>query len=287
VVNPDPWSGARKFTAARIALGRAGGSLPTAAWLAFAGDHAAARDAVQASLDVEKLCGELAAFGLPILRLATQAIDRATYLRRPDLGRALASGSELEGYETDRGTGVSPVPDDTRHGREAHATDGHDHPTPSGLVDVALIVADGLSAVAAQRHAASLLAVLIPALKSRGFSIGPISVVTQARVAVQDEIGARLGARVAVILVGERPGLAAADSLGAYLVHDPRVGKTDADRNCVSNIRPGGFDPPAAAGLIAWLVEQAIVRRISGVGLKDERGLPGPFRSQVEVSVSE
>jgi ethanolamine ammonia-lyase small subunit len=244
VVKTDPWNRARKFTPARIALGRAGGSLPTAAWLAFAGDHAAARDAVYAALEVDKLCDELAVFGLPILRLATQAVDRPTYLRRPDRGRILDAAS------------ANSIP-------------------ASAPVDVALVVADGLSAIAAQSHAAALLGVLIPALTSRGFSLGPISIVTQARVAVQDQIGHRLNARVSLILIGERPGLVVADSLGAYMVHSPQPGRTDADRNCVSNIRPGGFPPDAAAGLIAWLVEQAIVRRISGVALKDDLSLPG------------
>jgi ethanolamine ammonia-lyase small subunit len=244
VVTPDPWGGARKFTPARIALGRAGGSLPTAAWLAFAGDHAAARDAVHAVLDADALAGAASSLGLPILKLTTRATDRATYLRRPDLGRRLDDASA--------GTVVAAA---------------------AAPVDVAVVIADGLSAVAAERHAVPLLQSLIPLLTGRGFSFGPVSIVTQARVAVEDEIGELLKARVALILIGERPGLGAADSLGAYLVHNPSVGRTDADRNCVSNIRPEQLTPAAAADLIAWLIEQAIFRRISGVALKDERSL--------------
>jgi ethanolamine ammonia-lyase small subunit len=242
VVTPDPWGNARKFTPARIALGRAGGSLPTAAWLAFAGDHAAARDAVHAALDVEALARACSPLGMPILQLATRATDRATYLRRPDLGRRLDPAS----------TAIVAA-------------------AAAAPVDVAVVIADGLSAVAAERHAVPLLQSLIPMLTARRFTIGPISIVTQARVAVEDEIGDLLKARVAAILIGERPGLGAADSLGAYLVHHPSIGRNDAERNCVSNIRPGGFPPAAAAEQIAWLIEQAIVRRISGVSLKDER----------------
>jgi ethanolamine ammonia-lyase small subunit len=147
---------------------------------------------------------------------------------------------------------------------------------------VALIVGDGLSAVAAQRHAAAVLIHLIPLLRNRRFSLSPISIVTQARVAIEDEVGSLLDARSAVILIGERPGLGTADSLGAYLVHGPAIGNTDARRNCISNIRNGQLHPTAAAELLAWLIEQSLVRRISGVDLKDERDpstLPGPASS--------
>jgi len=238
-MQPDPWSNLRRQTAARIALGRAGGSLPTSACLAFAADHADARDAVYSELDVERFEQSL---GLPIIALQSRASDRATYLQRPDLGRRL-------------------------------------DPTCAALiqslaqaeVDIALIVADGLSATAAQNHAADVLRHLVGLLGAKGFSLAPLCVVRQARVAIEDEIGLLLRAKVAVILIGERPGLGLADSLGVYLVHHPVIGNTDADRNCVSNIHPRHLPPEAAAETIVWLIEQAIVRRLSGVALKDER----------------
>jgi ethanolamine ammonia-lyase small subunit len=241
-MTPDPWSKLRSHTPARIALGRAGGSLPTAELLAFAADHADARDAVYSELDVQSLADSLSPLALPILPLRSQAAEREIYLKRPDLGRRLAA--------------------DSAAAVAAMATAG---------LDVALMVADGLSAVAAQRHAAAVLAPLLPLLRARQFSLGPLCIITQARVAIQDEIGSLLKAKVAVILIGERPGLASADSLGGYLVHPPSIGNTDAQRNCLSNIRPGQLDPAAAAHALAWLIEQSIVRRISGVGLKDDR----------------
>lgn len=241
-MTPDPWSQLRKHTSARIALGRAGGSLPTAELLAFAADHADARDAVYSELDVNALTDSLLPLDLPILSLRSRAQDRETYLKRPDLGRRLDAESAAAVW--------------------ASATAG---------VDVALIIGDGLSAIAAQRHAAAVLMDLVPLLRDRRFLVSPICIVTQARVGVQDEIGALLRARAAVILIGERPGLGAADSLGAYLVYDPAIGKTDAQRNCVSNIRPGQLSPPTAAQALAWLIEQSLLRQISGIDLKDDR----------------
>jgi ethanolamine ammonia-lyase small subunit len=238
----DPWHQLRKHTPARIALGRAGASLPTAELLAFAADHAEARDAVHSELDVSSLADSLSSLELPIQFLRSRAPDRQTYLKRPDLGRRLDEPSSAA--------------------VAANATAG---------VDVALIVGDGLSAVAVQRHAAEVLAHLVPLLRDRRLSLGPISIVTQARVAVQDEIGSLLNAQVAVILIGERPGLRSVDSLGAYLVHRPSIGNTDAQRNCISNIRTGSLNPPAAADALVWLIEQSLRRRISGVDLKDER----------------
>jgi ethanolamine ammonia-lyase small subunit len=241
-VTPDPWSQLRQHTPARIALGRAGGSLPTAELLAFAADHADAREAVYSQLDVASLSDSLSALDLPILSLRSRVVDRETYLKRPDLGRRLDAAS------------VAIV--------EASAKAG---------VDVALMVGDGLSALAAQRHAAEVLIPLVGLLRDRRLSLAPICIATQARVAIEDEIGSLLKARVAVILIGERPGLGCADSLGGYLVHGPAIGKTDAQRNCISNIRPSQLNPPAAAEALAWLIEQSLVRRISGVELKDDR----------------
>ena len=241
----DPWGDLRAFTPARIALGRAGGSLPTAALLGFQAATAAARDAVWRELDLDRLEADLAVLGRPVLRLASRATDRATFLRRPDLGRQLdaASAATL--------TGSAPV---------------------EGC-DVAIIIGDGLSATAAQAHAPAVALALSELLQARGLRLGPLALVRQARVAVEDPIGAALGARAAIILLGERPGLGSADSLGAYLVFGPRPGRTDAERNCVSNIRPEGLHPAAAAELLGWLLGEALRRGLSGVDLKDERRL--------------
>ena len=248
----DPWSRLRQVTPARIALGRAGSSLPTAAWLAFAADHADARDAVYAELDAAAFAASVAPLALPVLPLRTAAGDRATYLQRPDLGRRLDGPSAAA----------------------ARAA--------AGSFDVALIVADGLSATAIARHAADVLTHLIP--KLGGLSLAPLCVVTQARVGVIDEVGQTLGAKAAVILIGERPGLAVPDSVGAYLTFAPTVGNTDAARNCVSNIRPAGLPPAAAAATIAWLLTEAITRKISGVRLKDDRDRATPPADQRDLA---
>jgi ethanolamine ammonia-lyase small subunit len=224
----DPWTGLRELTAARIALGRAGHSLPTGAMLDFQLAHARARDAVHRGLDI-------AAFApLHPMVLHSAAADRAMYLRRPDLGRRLDPESA------------------TRIKR--------------GQWDLALIVADGLSATAAHRHAIPLIEALVPQIE--GWRIAPISVVEHGRVAIGDEIGERLGARLAMVLIGERPGLSSADSLGAYLTWGPRVGRTDAERNCVSNIRAEGLDPTVASRRIAFLMRAARDQQVTGVHLK-------------------
>ncbi len=206
MVIPNPWTGLRELTAARIALGRVGHSLPTRELLAFQLAHAKARDAVWVALDPFALPG-------PHILLKTMAQDRAIYLRRPDLGRRLAPKSV---ERLTRGDG-----------------------------EVVVILADGLSATALHRHSGPLLDALPPELR------GPVYVVEQGRVAIGDEIGERTGAALALVLIGERPGLSSPDSLGAYLTWSPRVGRTDAERNCVSNIRTGGLDPRLAALRIA------------------------------------
>lgn len=243
-MTPDAWRGLRAHTAARVALGRAGGSLPTAEVLDFAMAHAAARDAVDAKLDVEALAGSLDDLGLAIVRLHSAATDRTTYLRRPDLGRRLNDAS-----------------------RKSLATIAAEY-------DVSLVIADGLSALAAARQGPPLLIELVPSLRRAGVRLAPITIVEQGRVAIQDEIGQALGAAASVILIGERPGLGSPDSLGAYLVFGPTPGNTDARRNCVSNIRPEGLAIPAAAELIRYLLLESLRRKLSGIELKDERGRP-------------
>ncbi|MCU0969122.1 MAG: ethanolamine ammonia-lyase subunit EutC [Rubrivivax sp.] len=245
---PDPWVALRRHTPARIALGRTGASLPTAEVLRFAAAHALARDAVHVPLDVAALRDALAADGWPTLEATSRAASREAYLRRPDWGRRLDEASAQRLRDAVR----APV-------------------------DLAIVVGDGLSAVAAQRHAPALLAALrahLGALAGRpALAIAPIVVATQARVALGDEAGVLLQARAVLIVLGERPGLSAPDSLGAYLTFAPRVGRSDAERNCVSNIRPEGLPPEPAARRIAWLVRAALERGLTGIGLKDESGV--------------
>mgnify|MGYP000064832881 CR=1 FL=1 len=236
----DPWHALRSLTPARIALGRAGSSLPTHEVLDFALAHARARDAVHAPFDASAVAQSLGSLGLPVLQTATAAGNRTDYLHRPDWGRRLDDASRAEL---------------ARHGGSYH---------------VCLIVSDGLSAWAAERHALPLLEVLVPALRSADLCLAPLVVVRHGRVAVEDEIGQLLGARVAVILLGERPGLAAPDSLGAYLVFDPRPGRTDAERNCVSNIRPRGLPPEAAAWVLQRLILLSLASQTSGLALGEK-----------------
>jgi ethanolamine ammonia-lyase small subunit len=217
----------RAFTPARVGIGRTGDSLPTSELLRFQLDHARARDAVHEPLDPASL-------GVPHVLVRSAAPDRATYLRRPDLGRRLAVDTQL----------------------------------PRGDYDAAFVIVDGLSAPAVHRHAVPLLDAVTPLLES--WRLAPLTVALQGRVAIGDEIGARLGARLVVVLIGERPGLTSPDSLGAYLTWDPRPGRTDAERNCISNIRPEGLSYQAAAGTLVFLMSAARSRRLSGVALKDE-----------------
>ena len=236
----DPWTTLRGWTSARIGLGRAGGSLPTAARLEFRLAHAAAQDAVTTEFRPETLAPVAAELGLASVSVASAADSLATYLTRPDLGRRLGDA-----------------------GRAALAP----HRAPC---DVVLVVADGLSAGAAHDEAPALLRALVPLLRQRGLRVGPLVAATRARVALADEIGETLGARAALILLGERPGLKSPRSLGAYLVLGPRRGRTDAERNCVSNIHPHGLATDAAARKLAWLTGEALARGLSGVALKDE-----------------
>ncbi|MEJ0015976.1 MAG: ethanolamine ammonia-lyase subunit EutC [Acetobacteraceae bacterium] len=231
---PSRWVDLRRFTPARVALGRAGNGLPTAAHLAFQAAHAAARDAVHSGLDVAALRADLDAAALPSLVVASAAPDRRTYLLRPDLGRRLSD------------PGAVPR-------------------LPGAML---FVVCDGLSATAVQRQAAPLLRRAVPGVAG---PVAPIVIAQQGRVALGDDIGEAMGAEAVAVLIGERPGLSAADSLGVYLTWQPRRGRTDAERNCISNIRPEGLPPEAAADKLLWLIGAMRRMRLTGVALKDEQ----------------
>lgn len=229
----------RAMTAARVALGRSGSGLPTRAALSFALDHARAREAVWSDMNLPALRAAFADY--PQATVASAAADRAAYVRRPDLGRRLAAG----------------------------ATFG----LPKS--DLVIVVADGLSATAVDAHAATV----VTALQALRDAPAPVVLVERGRVAIGDEIGAAVGADAVVLLIGERPGLSAADSLGAYVTWAPEPGLPDSRRNCISNIRPGGLDPEEAAHRIAGLLAQMRRARISGVALPRAvpiAGDPGP-----------
>lgn len=245
----DAWSHLRRHTSARIALGRSGGSLPTRETLALAFAQALARDAVRAPLDPGALAAALGAHAGDVRVLRSAARSRAEYLARPDLGRRLceASAAELAGLA--RG---------------------------GARWDVVVIVSDGLSALAAERQGPAVVASLLPRLRGLGFSVAPLLVVHLARVGIIDPVGQALRTPLALILLGERPGLGTPDSLGAYFGFAPGPGRTDADRNCVSNIRPEGLDPAAAAARIAGLLERSRRLRLSGPRLKEGDAIPGP-----------
>lgn len=238
----DPWIALRRFTLARIALGRAGHAVPTQVLLNFQLAHAEARDAVHFSWDIDTFAGQVRDLGEEVLILETPVANRSEYLRRPDLGRVLADESRtlLRSFNADE-------------------------------ADVALVVTNGLSSTAVERHGIPLLQAILNSYRKRLISVAPVSLAANGRVALSDDIGSILGARVAVIIVGERPGLSAADSLGVYLTFAPHPGNTDAERNCISNIRPPeGLNYEAAAAKLLFLTEEALRRGISGVALKDE-----------------
>ena len=235
-----PWQTLRAHTAARIGLGHRGVSVPTSAQLAFQLAHAQARDAVHLALDDEALARALAVQGQDCVQLHSAAATRAEYLQRPDLGRRL---------------------DDVSRARlEACATG----------IDLALVAADGLSALAVQRHAAPFLAALRERLALESWTLSPLHIVEQGRVAVGDEVGELLKARAVLVLIGERPGLSSPDSLGLYLTWAPKVGLLDERRNCISNVRPEGLAYAPAAYRLHYLLSQAFSRQLSGVALKDE-----------------
>ena len=238
---PDAWESLKAFTNARIALGRAGVATPMKEVLSFRMCHAHARDAVYSILNVDKLVGSLQQFQIPIIIANSQANNRSVYLQRPDLGRRLndASANNLKGES-------------------------------SQSADIAIIIADGLSATAINEHAVYVVKKLIPFLKKSVLTIAPIVIAQQARVAIADEIGSLLNAKLSVILIGERPGLSSPDSMGAYITYQPSPGKTDESRNCVSNIRPGGLSYELAAEKIAKLINASLQLKLSGIALKDD-----------------
>jgi ethanolamine ammonia-lyase small subunit len=236
----NPWSALRQFTNARIALGRAGSSLPTAPLLAFNLSHAQARDAVHHPLDADVLHEQLRANGFSTLDVHSAAPDREHYLRRPDLGRRLSDDSRT----TLERSGIEPP-------------------------EVVFVIADGLSAYAASKQSLPLLQEVVARL-AKDWKIGPVVVARQARVALGDEIGETLRAKLVVMLIGERPGLSSPDSLGIYLTYAPKVGCSDAQRNCISNVRPEGLNYAAAAHKLHYLLTHARRLGLTGVGLKDE-----------------
>lgn len=242
-VIPNPWQMLRQFTAARIALGRTGVSQPSAPQLAFQLAHAQARDAVHRALDAEALLTSLEQEGLACLSLHSAADNRHVYLQRPDLGRRLDAAS-----------------------RQALAAAGAAAPGP----DLAIVIADGLSALAIERHVLPLLRIILQRLAAEHWTVAPLAIVRQGRVAIGDEVGELLSAKAVLVLIGERPGLSSPDSMGLYLTWAPRVGLTDASRNCISNVRPAGLSYEAAACKLHYLLSEARRRQLSGVELKDE-----------------
>ncbi len=242
-VTQSPWADWRSLTPARLALGRAGAGMPTDEILRFGWAHAMARDAIHAALDTDALEQNLRAKGWDVLQVRSRASDRTTYLRRPDLGRVLDPG-------------------DIAKLRDRAASQS----------DICIVVGDGLSSLAVERHAVPLLEALKPHLSDE-LNGTSVVIATQARVALADDIADVLQAKLSIILIGERPGLSSPDSLGVYMTHGPFRGRNDSERNCISNIRPEGLSYAAAAFKLAWLVREALRRGLTGVDLKDESDL--------------
>jgi ethanolamine ammonia-lyase small subunit len=230
----DPWAALRATTRARIGLGRTGDALPVKDVLEFQLAHARARDAVHTPLDTAAVARSIAP--LPSVTVRSQAPDRDTYLRRPDLGRQLDPACRAD---------------------------------LTGRCDAVFVIADGLSPIAVQLHAAPLLNACLVLLPD--WSVAPVVIATQARVALGDEIGAALQAGICAVLIGERPGLSVAHSLGVYLTYHPRIGRRDSERNCISNIHADGLSYAAAADMMAWLMTEARRRKLTGIALKDDR----------------
>ena len=245
IVTPDPWEELRRFTDARIGLGHCGVSLPVKRWLEFRLAHARARDAVMTPLDEEQVRAGLAAHGLECLSLSSAVADRNEYLTRPDKGRRLSVASRqlLDAW------------------MDAH---------PGSAPDVSVVSCDGLSARAVHENAVPFASRFLEEAAAAGLSAAPVALVKFGRVAVGDDVAALLNARLVVVLVGERPGLSSPDSLGVYMTHAPMPGLTDEARNCISNVRAAGLPVEEAVRKLCYLVENALVRRLSGVDLKDD-----------------
>jgi ethanolamine ammonia-lyase small subunit len=240
IVQTDPWAELKAYTAARIALGRTGTAEPLNAMLEFRLAHANARDAVYAVLDKELLLQELQSLHQSVFVLHTQAANRSEFLQYPDRGRRLLAkaADELKAFNS---TGY----------------------------DVCLVLADGLSATAINTHALPVLKLLLPLFEKAGLSVAPVCMVQEGRVAIGDECGSLLRAKLVAVLIGERPGLSSPDSLGVYLTYQPAPGLTDESRNCISNIRPEGLNYPVAAEKMFFLINESLRLKLSGVGLKD------------------
>jgi ethanolamine ammonia-lyase small subunit len=230
----------KQFTRARIALGRVGSSLPTKEILNFGMSHAMARDAVHLALDIDTLQSQIESLGVEVLKLHSRAPDRASYLLRPDWGRRLGDESAQL---------IKALPQEK--------------------IDVSIVIGDGLSSLAVQKHAAPILQAIQQAMPS-DWRLGTLVITNQARVALADEVGELMNARMVILLIGERPGLSSPDSLGLYLTYQPRVGCSDADRNCISNVRPEGLSYEVAAKKLIWLARESMRLKVSGVALKDE-----------------
>lgn len=242
---PAAWQALKQFTNARIATGRAGSALPLAENLLFKADHAYARDAVFTPLDTDELARQLYEFNLPVYRLHSRAKNRVEYLQRPDKGRQLNDDS-------------------------AASISGHPP------CDIAFIIADGLSAKAVELYTMPVLQQLLPLCYGAGYNLAPFCIIRQGRVAIGDEAGMLLRAKVSTILIGERPGLSSPHSMGIYITYNPVTGLTDESRYCISNIHAaGGLTPPAAAAQAFALIQASLAAKLSGVYAKHQRQLPG------------
>lgn len=244
----NPWQSLRQLTAARIGLGRAACSLPTQAQLDFQFAHAQARDAVHLALDTQKLATQLQNYGLTSVQVRSRAPERHVYLQRPDWGRRLS--------------------EDSVHTLNTLQKQAVDKP------DVVVMIGDGLSALAIEHHAVPMCLELKQLCQQENWSLAPIVIASQARVALGDEVGELLQAKMIVVLIGERPGLSSPDSLGIYFTYAPKLGLTDAARNCISNVRLEGLSYATAAYRLAYLMREASKRQLSGVHLKDEADMP-------------
>lgn len=240
---PDEWAALKAYTDARIAPGRTGVSMPLRESLRLNLDHAHAKDAVYSALDMDVLRTQLAATGLPVHTVQSRATTRDVYLKRPDFGRLLNDASREQLQQLN-------LP----------------------CADVSIIIADGLSAMAVMKNAASVVNRLVEQLRKEGYTLAPLVVVEQGRVAITDDIGGLLRPHLAIILIGERPGLSSFDSLGAYITYAPQPGLTDERRNCISNIREQGLSLDIAVDKLMYLIQSAFRLQLTGVKLKDNNG---------------